>query len=97
MNTDLQINFVYLKIHSQKIVDFFENGKPISIINNAAYTKTINETKIINTLPHDSQSILPSIKKIKTIKPYNLVGDAGFIIDTNKISYCLDASRLNDT
>ena len=69
MNTDLQINFVYLKIHSQKIVDFFENGKPISIINNAAYTKTINETKIINTLPHDSQSIL---------------------------SYCLDASRLND-
>ena len=35
-----------------------EHGKPISIINNAAYTKTINETKIINTLPHDSQSIL---------------------------------------
>ena len=85
MNMDLQINFVYLKIHSQKIVDFLENGKPISIINNAAYTKTINETKIINTLPHDSQSILPSIKNINTKKQYNLVGDAGFIIDTNKI------------
>jgi hypothetical protein len=41
--------------------------------------------------------MIPSIKKIKTKKPYNLVGDAGFIIDTNKISYCLDASRLNDT
>ena len=87
---DLQINFVYLKIHSQKIVDFFEkgcgesrkkkftsltcvcneHGKPISIINNAAYTKTINETKIINTLPHDSQSILPSIKNINTKKQW---------------------------
>ena len=56
-------------------------GKPCSITCNASYTKTINDTKIIKTLPHDSQSILPSIKNINTTKQYNLVGDAGFIQD----------------
>ena len=38
-----------------------------------------NETTTIKTLPHDSKSILPSIKKINTDKPYNLIGDAGFV------------------
>jgi len=36
-------------------------------------------------LPHDSQTILPAIKSLKTNKSYNLVGDGGFIFDTSKI------------
>ena len=42
---------------------------------------TANDIKTISTLPHDSLSILPSIKNINTTEPYNQVGDAGFIVD----------------
>jgi len=45
--------------------------------------------KIIKTLPHDSKSITPAItdisKKYSDIK-YNLMGDAGFIINKDNIS-----------
>ena len=44
--------------------------------------------KIIKTLPHDSKSITPAItdisKKYSDIK-YNLMGDAGFIINKDNI------------
>ena len=56
-----------------------ENIKPISILCSSNYTKKLNEITTIKTLPHDTKSILPSIKKINTDKPYNLIGDAGFV------------------
>jgi len=62
-----------------------ENMIPISVVCNKNYDKIINENIIIKTLPHDSKSILPSIKYINTNKKYNLIGDAGFIIDAKNI------------
>lgn len=62
-----------------------ENTKPLAIVNNKAYTKKLTEVKTIKTLSHDSQTILPAIKSLKTNKSYNLVGDGGFIFDTSKI------------
>ena len=57
----------------------------MAIVNNEVYTKKLTEVKTIKTLPHDSQTILPAIKSLKTNKSYNLVGDDGFIFDTSKI------------
>ena len=57
----------------------------MAIVNNETYTKKLTEVKTIKTLPHDSQTILPAIKSLKTNKSYNLVGDGGFIFDTSKI------------
>jgi hypothetical protein len=42
-----------------------ENTKPLAIVNNEVYTKKLTEVKIIKTLPHDSQTILPAIKSLK--------------------------------
>ena len=55
-----------------------ENTKPIAIVNCTTYTKELNKVKTIRTLqykldwvytiwfiPHDSQTILPAIKKFK--------------------------------
>ena len=69
-----------------------DNTKPISIICNMNNIKVITTKKgiqkTIKTLPHDSKSIIPAIndinKKYGDIK-YNLMGDAGFIINTNVI------------
>ena len=60
-----------------------ENTKPIAIINNKTYTKELNKIKNIKTLPHDSQTILPAIKSVKTNESYNLVGD--FIFNRSQI------------
>jgi hypothetical protein len=62
-----------------------ENTKPISIINNTTYTKKLDNNTTIKTLPHDSKTIIPSIKYINKTPPYNLVGDAGFISNTSKL------------
>lgn len=60
-----------------------ENKKPILIFNN----KSIKKEKI-NTLPHDTKSLLLSIEKLKnkiTKKTY-IIGDKGYIIDKTKIT-----------
>jgi hypothetical protein len=62
-----------------------ENTKPITIVNCTTYTKELNKVKTIRTLPHDSQTILPAIKSLKTNKSYNLVGDSGFLFDRSLI------------
>jgi hypothetical protein len=68
-----------------------DNTKPVSIIHNMNNTKSINikkGVKIIKTLPHDSKSIIPANNDIRTrygdIK-YNLMGDAGFIINKDNV------------
>jgi len=69
-----------------------ENTKPVSIICNMNNIKVITTKKgiqkTIKTLPHDSKSIIPAItdisKKYGDIK-YNLMGDAGFIINKDNV------------
>lgn len=66
-----------------------ENTKPVIIFPNISNKKTIehnNKEININTLPHDSKGIIQAINKIKTLNKYNLIGDAGYIYDNNKIN-----------
>lgn len=70
-----------------------ENTKPLTVVNNKVYNKKITEFKTIKTLPHDSQTILPAIKSLKTNKSYNLVGDGGFIFDKSKLQLNLIAVK----
>lgn len=60
-----------------------ENNKAILVFNNNSIKK-----ENINTLPHDTKSLLISIDKLKnniTKKTY-IIGDKGYIIDKNKIT-----------
>jgi hypothetical protein len=60
-----------------------ENKKLILIFNNESIK---NEN--INTLPHDTKSLLLSVNKLKNKinKKTNIIGDKGYIINKNKIN-----------
>lgn len=59
-----------------------ENKKPILVFNNKSIKK-----ENINTLPHDTKSLIKSINllKNKIKKKTFIIGDKGYIIDKNKI------------
>ena len=57
------------------------------IFDNKTNDKIINKNTI-KTLPHDTNSLLQSIKKLnkKISKKTNIIGDKGFIINPSKIT-----------
>jgi hypothetical protein len=68
-----------------------ENKKPVLIFNNKTNDKNIklnNKNIQIQTLPHDTKSLLTTIKKLKNkvVKNTYIVGDKGFIINKDKIT-----------
>jgi len=64
-----------------------DNNKPVVIFDNKTNDKIINKNTI-KTLPHDTNSLLQSIKKLnkKISKKTNIIGDKGFIINPSKIT-----------
>ena len=60
-----------------------ENNKPVLIFNNNTIKK-----ENINTLPHDTKSLINSIDLLKNKIKNNtcIIGDKGYIIDKNKIN-----------
>jgi hypothetical protein len=63
------------------------NNKPVVIFDNKTNNKLINKNNI-KTLPHDTNSLMLSIKKLnkKILNKTNIIGDKGFIINPLKIN-----------